>query len=486
MKFKTTLLCTACVGLALVAAPVTTWAGGFYAARFGSELGHPATDHPTAIYYNPAGLALSTGTHLYVEGMFIYRTATYDRAQGAIDNVIPEGETGTGTPADAVSANAGEATLANALAAPFAAVVTDLGIENLGLGVGVYAPFGGSATWDQNEDYASSEQYPGAIDGTARWASIEGSQQAIYLTAAGAYRVPAARLSFGLGINVVRESIDTVRARNATGFDDLVGSNGAIVEGRSLVEVSGTTLSLGGGVMWEPMDQLRVGASYQSQPGFGEHALTGTLTNKYGTGASVPGDIELMQSLPDVIRLGGRYLLNDKIELRLSGDYQRWSVFDKQCLLDANDPDRKCALLADGSVDVDNGGSGVIVNIPRDYNDSFGVRVGGSYYLSPRIELFLGASYDSNAVPDETIDPALMDMDKVTGGLGGQFHLMDGRVTLLASLLQVIYFERTTDPRPRNADGVVVEPVAPSRNPDMAGTYSVGLTLLNVGVGYNF
>jgi len=33
-------------------------AGGFSTARFGGERGHAATDHVSAVYYSPAGLAL--------------------------------------------------------------------------------------------------------------------------------------------------------------------------------------------------------------------------------------------------------------------------------------------------------------------------------------------------------------------------------------------------------------------------------------------
>ena len=42
-------------------------ASGFASARFGGEHGHPTTDNATAIYYNPAGIALSKGTHIFVD-----------------------------------------------------------------------------------------------------------------------------------------------------------------------------------------------------------------------------------------------------------------------------------------------------------------------------------------------------------------------------------------------------------------------------------
>src|SRR5262245_22550728 len=99
---------------------------GFLVAQFGGEVGHPATDHPTARYFNPAGLARGHGTRLYLEGIFAYHTASYTRPSAAIDHP------GVGTPAEATSANAGKASLANPVAAPFFGVVSDLGVRNLG------------------------------------------------------------------------------------------------------------------------------------------------------------------------------------------------------------------------------------------------------------------------------------------------------------------------------------------------------------------
>src|SRR5690606_41508603 len=48
-------------------------ASGFAAARFGGEHGHPTTDNATAIYYNPAGIALSKGTHVFVDATMALR-----------------------------------------------------------------------------------------------------------------------------------------------------------------------------------------------------------------------------------------------------------------------------------------------------------------------------------------------------------------------------------------------------------------------------
>ena len=89
----------------LVLAPLASaHAGGFLAATFGGESGHPTTDDASAIYFNPAGLSLKRGTRLRIEGSLVWRLASYDRPAGAIDNP------GSGTPSDALSANSGKAT----------------------------------------------------------------------------------------------------------------------------------------------------------------------------------------------------------------------------------------------------------------------------------------------------------------------------------------------------------------------------------------
>jgi len=81
--------CRLFVALLLVAATASpAAAGGLLVARFGGEDGHAASAHPSVIYYNPAGLALRSGTRVAVEGFFFHRGVEYDRPVGAIDDVL--------------------------------------------------------------------------------------------------------------------------------------------------------------------------------------------------------------------------------------------------------------------------------------------------------------------------------------------------------------------------------------------------------------
>src|SRR5205085_4845741 len=121
-------------------------------------------------------------------------------------------------------------------------------------------------------------------------------------------------VSFGLSANVINAKTFDLRAATAPGYDDLVDLNGQIAEGRALLDTSATTFSLGVGVAWEPTPEWRIGASYQSQPGFGTVTEEGTLKKKLGVAAPTSDNVEQRYSLPDVVRLGASFRPNKQIE----------------------------------------------------------------------------------------------------------------------------------------------------------------------------
>lgn len=447
----------------------TAHAGGFSTARFGGERTHAASDQLGTIYYNPAGLAFGEGTRGAIEGLFAYRTIEYTRPVGAIDD-----PNGTGTPSDAVAANSGKSTLANTLASPFIGIATDGGIDGLGVGVGVYVPFGGQAKWDQNDAFADNTTYPGAVDGPQRWSAIEGEQRSLYYTLAAAYRLPNGKLGFGAALNVVQSSVSLVRARNIDGSDDVVSAGGVQKEGRSLVEGEGITFGAGVGAMFMPTPCSRIGVSYQSQPGFGEMTLEGTLTNKFGTGPELTSDIEVRQALPDVVRVAGEWHAFEKAALHVAFDLQRWSHYKNTCIMSAG-ASGKCEVNADGSTME----QGILVNVPRNWQDTYTLRAGGRYFASEKLEVNGGITYDTSAISydadkDDSIDPSLFDMNKIIGQAGVAFAT--GKLDLSFTLGYVLYMERTVEPR-------AADPITPSRNPDMAGTYKSAVMYGILGVG---
>lgn len=478
---------TVAAAATLAATAPDAHASGLLVARFGGEWGHPMTDGVTALYYNPAGLALARGTRLELTGSFAWRDFVYRRNSEAIDNIQDDGATGTGTPREAVSLNSGRAHLINFLATPFIGAASDFGVKGLGVAVGMFVPLGGQSIWSPS---TKSADYPGAVDGPQRWWTVEGTQRSIYGSLGVAYRIPQLKLSIGASLNLVLSEVHNNQARNADGTDNMV-SGEYVAEGRAFVDVSGLDLAVGVGLMWEPVENLFIGASYQSQPGFGDQTLKGHVSLALGSGPLGDGltnVAELRQAMPDVVRFGVRYGEPKRWEVRLFGNYVRWSVFKEQCTLNSSVADRSCQGTSP---------PGKIIIVPRDWHDGFEVRIGGSYWVSPDVELAAGMGYDSNAVPDKTLEPALHDADKLTFTLAARIKLLE-QLSLTANYTQVVYFDRTIAPRgrvpvdPNNPGGATVSNLAATgyrealRTPDAAGAYHVALGLLEIGLTAQF
>lgn len=462
--------------LAMVTSDVL--ASGFYVARFGGEHGHPTTDNLSAIYYNPAGLSLGAGTRLTIDANLAWRAFSYERPEEAIDNPLMDSNSReAGTPADAISSNAGEATLSNQIASPFIAVASDFGIEGFSAGLGFYVPFGGSSVYDQKDNL---DNYPGAIDGPQRWWAIEGTIRSLYVTGAVGYRIEPLRLSIGAGLNIVKSEVFTVRARNSNGKDHVS------TEGRALLDVSGTELSLGAGIIWEPSDGLFLGVSYQSAPNFGESELEGTAKLALAGTAPTQPKVSYFQSMPEVWHAGIRWRMDPKNEVRLFGNYITWSNLKHQCALDQAAAGSTCEL----------DGSAKLILLPRAWNNAYAIRFGASHWLTEKLELIGGGGYDANAVPDQVLEPALFDTDKFTVALGVKVQLSDasagsGATHFAATYTQVIYEPRNVSPRGREegAAETNIEQfgfVAAQRQPDAAGTYEQSIGVLNLNVEYTF
>ncbi len=433
-------------------------ASGFSTARFGSEHGHPTTTNATAIYYNPAGIAESRGTHLYVDGLFAIRRATFEHDRAATDAEEPAGAEG---------ANTGKATLLNFAAAPMAGVTTR--VADFAFGLGAYVPFGGATSWDENDAFEDDPTYPGPVDGVQRWHTISGEIRSMYLTLAAAYRLGDSGLSLGVAGNLIRSNIDTIRARTVLGTNDLDQ------EGRSQLDAAGWQGSFAVGAMYQAIhDTLWIGASYQARPNVsGGMRLAGTLRNSFA-GSLADDDIDVEQDLPDIYRLGLRYRAREDLELRLFGDFTRWSSLERHCIVQRDEP---CELNADGSAPE---GSSVIQNLPRDWNDTFGVRAGASYWFAPHLEGFAGLGFDSNAVPDETLEPTFMDADKVTATAGARLELVQN-VHLAGSYMHVFYL-----PRDNTGESTLARVERPSRSPDAGGEYRQWLGAVNINVDVAF
>lgn len=455
-------------------------ASGFATARFSGEHSTAADGTPGAIYYNPAGLSLMDGQQLMLDATIALRTASYRRAPEAIEPSTLDAVEAAGLDRqEAIDALSGESTLDDVVLLPFVGIVSDLGMPESPVRVGAafFVPFGGQSSWNEA---SSSETFPGAVDSSARWYNIEGTIRSMTGTLGASYRIESLGLSLGVAGNLYFSEVNTLRARNANGTDNLVSADGSLLEGRSWLDVSGVHFGLGAGLLWEALqDQLWIGASYQSKPGFGTMELRGTLSNTLGSAQpAAPVDVVLTQKLPDIVRLGVRGRPWRDVELRLAGDWTRWSALDAMCLAvdGVDDLDAACATQGDGSLTNSEQAGDIIQVFQRRWDDGFGARISGSYYFGDSLELYAGTGFDSNVIPDSTLDPSLYDMDKVSFSLGATYRASE-HLAFSLTLIEVLYLERDTRGQ-RGNEALEL----PSRQPSNTGLYQQNTFLIQPAV----
>ncbi len=472
-------------GISAALASSTAGATGYLTARFGADHGSPAIANAYAVYFNPAALGGITGSSLSLDAAILWRLASYDRPESALTPSAGTADAycqnlSAANCAEYKASNTGKSQLNNVAAVPYLGYATDFGGSDFHLGAAAYVPFGGSADWGRNTFYKDSLTTPGGYDGAQRWATISGKIQALYATLAGSYTLRDLRLSVGANVSFIHQAVQTVRARNTDGSDDTRATDfDRFQEGRSLLDVKGSQIGAAVGVYWEPLEDrsVTVGASYTSQPGFGESRLKGKLYFTPGTSVAETtptGDVDLLQSFPAVWRAGATWKVDAdrKWEIRTDFVYAQWSVFDKQCIVTSG---ANCDLNADGSQKA----TGVVVNIPRNWKDAWGLKLGAAHYLNRDVELFGSLGYTTPAAPSSTVDASTIDNTRYTAAFGTKFAVSDHLA--FATSAAVVYFKPITV-----TDSIYETQKGESKSPSANGSYKQIVPILDLNASYTF
>jgi long-chain fatty acid transport protein len=433
-----------------------------------------------AVYYNPAALGGVRSTTIQADASILFRAASYDRPESALS----PSPTFVGNQ-NYKDANTGHASLLNATVLPFLGVSTDFGGKLGGLrgGYAFYIPYGGSADWNKRNDAALSAAVPGSIDGPQRWHNISGQILAIYNTIALAYELPAG-FSLGASISPIIHTAKTVRARNLDGSDNTVNGN-RLIEGRSLIEVSGINLGASFGLHYDPFDdhRFKIGFSYTSQPGFGDTTMSGKLTQQLGNSPEgMPSDVDLIQAYPDLIRFGFSWQMAKQWELHSDFQYERWSVFKSQCLVTKG---IKCNVDpvtgADRTpADQQAMGKSVILNIPANWQDSIGARIGAVFSPMENLGVFASTAFGTPATRPDTINAAAIDAFRIYATLGARMRV-GKHITLAGSYNHVFFLDVNT-----NGTSTLYKFQTPSASPSADGVYKTTVGFFTADVAYTF
>jgi long-chain fatty acid transport protein len=324
---------------------------GFASAR--GEAFAATADNASAIYYNPAGIAQITGTSLRSGLYSIYVDPTFQ-------------------PPD-TQPNAGQTYDVGKHYNFIPQVFLTHTFENspVSVGLGVYAPYGGNMAWPQNTGFRS--------------VATEGSLKYIRANPVIAFKL-FPNLSIGGGVMVDYGKIDLEQGllANAQPFVNFFRFQG-----------DGWTVGYNLGVLWQPVEQVSLGATFRS-------ATTITMNGhtEFEQQPVIPDTIESAQAdftFPITAVVGLSYRPTPKWNLEFDADYTDWSSFGIVTVSQQATPPFP-----------------IQQNIPVTLNwqPSWMYELGVTRYFDNGWHVSAGYVYNENSVPDAYYTPLAADLDR--------------------------------------------------------------------------
>jgi long-chain fatty acid transport protein len=370
-----------------------------------------ATDtDPSAIAFNPGGMAVGEGTHFSLGAALISPQASF----------TPDPQYNTGK----YDSTTSSAILPNLF-------VTHKINDLIAVGGGFHAPFGLAIDWPSNSLTADNSQ--------------SSSIRSYYLTAAVGVDLDKILpgLSAGAGLDIVPA---TVELNQAIYF----GADHTCVQGSAgtncgSAHLGATATGFGGrvGVMWRPklFPKISLGAAYFSQVKL-DFSGTGDFDAPAPFRSQLPpdGDVSTSVTLPQRFVGGVAYRPTDKIEVEANVSWVNWAKF--------NELDIK---LPNGMDQVQQ----------ESYHNTTTLRLGAEYTMPAlRLALRVGYIYDPTPIDDKHLFSQLPDVDRNDLTAGASYSL--GDYDFHVGLLWVLPTSRKTanDPMDPNA-------------PQYKGTYDV-------------
>jgi long-chain fatty acid transport protein len=373
------------VGALVFAMASSALANPFFIGRFDGLAGGPLNKDSFAAYWNPAAMA-RTGSRIQLHGVAVYRKGTFDR-------FIEE----NGIPPELAAANGGKNKTERIGVVPALAGSTglDFGPWTLGIGGGAFIDRAGTMLWDSTPNAAP--EFPGARDGSQRWAGIA-THFVIFSPGLGlALAHRDAGLSIGATVFMNSVNLSTVRARNADRSDRLVDARGRLSEGRILFK-DGKDIrpTVAVGARWEVAKDFIMAAAWH---GGTTYKLDGEVLITFGLAEETRAPAKLAFPVADMFRLGLEFGISPRVRVRSEVELGKWSVVQRQ-----------------KAINTDNGEN--ILDIPRFFRDTLKKRFVVEWQANPNLTLFSMAAYETGTTPMRTHEPGLAEADNMELGLG--------------------------------------------------------------------
>jgi len=318
-------------------------------------------DDASAIYYNPAGITQLEGNNIRGGLYSIYLDPTFQPPNGAPNaghtynigkhyNFIPQ-------------------------------VFLTHSFENspVSMGLGVYAPYGGNMDWPQNTGF--------------RAVALESSLKYLRINPVIAFKL-APNLSIAGGVMVDYGNID------------LESGLRPFVQPPNFYRFEGDGWAVGYnlGALWQPIDQISIGATFRS-------ATTITMDGhtefeQYSAGVPytrLPASADFTFPLTAVV--GISYRPTPKWNLEFDANYTDWGSFDKTTIYQRGQPPP---------------GGTQNPELTFDWQPSWMYEFGVTRYFDSGWHISAGYVYNENSVPNDYYTPAAADLDRhfLSAGLG--------------------------------------------------------------------
>lgn len=362
----------------------------------------------SAIFYNPGALSNIGSFQVYGSALFIMPKVQYieNKPGGASSRTVAQTFT------------------------PFNLYVGGPVKEGskLGVGLGVYTPFGSGVKWDD--------------EWTGRYVTQDIGLQSVFIQPTVSYRI-SDMVSIGGGFIYAIGSFHTSRAipaQNASGAD-----------GKGELKGNASGMGYNIGIQLKANDQLNFGISYRSKVKMEVDAGDATFTVPASLATRFPATtFKAELPLPEVLSVGMSYKPLEKLTLQLDFNLTGWKTY-RELKFD----------YADEAIED--------TESPRNYHNRIATRIGGHYQATKAFALMLGGAYDPSPVIDNYVSPDLPDANRVV--LTGGFTIKPTKkLTILAAIEYVSSEKRKANYAEAN----------------LSGTYQTKAITPGIGVSYDF
>lgn len=367
----------------------------------------------SSMFFNPGGLSRLNGIQAYVSGYGLRPSVSYSQYPTTSYQVEAEKK----------------------LSTPFAAYVGGPIKHNskLGIGVGVYTPFGSSANWGN--------------DWAGKYLVQNISLQSIFIQPTVSYLI-CDHLSVGVGIVYGFGNMEINKALPINFADGSEGSTN--LQGNA----NGWGVNIG--AHYKPSERFQFGLNYRS--GVKMKVTDGTATFNVPTAVAnnFPTNLRTGFStalpLPDILTGGMAVKLSQSFTLQGDLVFAAWSKYKT---LDFNFQEQKGAVSNTSEL--------------RNYRNTLALRVGVNYAPCEKWDIMLGGAIDPTPSQSHLVAPDAVDGNRYIGSGGIVFKPID-RIQIMGAVTYTYIGTRAVSYQPAN----------------FSGAYSVRSLTPGLGVSYTF